>query len=59
MGIDGIYQEDNYLPSRYLFALKSQDSDYMNKDSKVAPERSQIRNYVTITSSAVDTRRYI
>ena len=38
----------------YLF----QDSDYMSNDSKVAPERSQIRNYVTTSSSAVDSRRY-
>ena len=38
----------------YLF----QDSDYMSNDSKVAPERSQIGNYVTISSSAVDSRRY-
>ena len=42
----------------YLFVFKSQDSDYMSNDSKVAPERNQIGNYVTITSSAVDTRRY-
>ena len=44
-----------FLPGiYYLF----QDSDYMSNDSKVAPERSQIGNYVTISSSAVDSRRY-
>ena len=42
----------------YFFFLKAQDSDYMGNESKVASERNQIGNYVTIASSAVDTRRY-
>ena len=31
----------------------------MSNDGKMAAERNQIGNYVTITSSAVDTRRYL